>query len=283
MIRNVVEQNMASAIKREVHLRGYHPEDFVIFAFGGGGPTHVAGYRADVPVAVIFPQAPVFCALGSSVMDIMHVYEVSKRMVFMEPLSEKMSTDYAGFNTAVRGLIEQARIDIAAEGLDLDSVIFQVELDMLYGGQVHVKRVSSPHTLIENATQMQEIYDAFETEFSAAFSPHVVHKPGGVYLDNIVLKATVPTPKMDLPELPLGPADATSARTGEREAYWPEYQKRVTTPVYKFEALQPGHHIDGPVLVEAEFTTLVVPPGQIFQINSRGLGLLEYLHGRART
>ena len=45
LIRQVVEQNMASAIKREVHLRGYHPEDFVLFAFGGGGPTHVAGLR----------------------------------------------------------------------------------------------------------------------------------------------------------------------------------------------------------------------------------------------
>ncbi|MFC7655870.1 hydantoinase/oxoprolinase family protein [Pseudonocardia benzenivorans] len=38
LIRRIVEQNMASAIKREVHLRGYHPEDFVLFAFGGGAP-----------------------------------------------------------------------------------------------------------------------------------------------------------------------------------------------------------------------------------------------------
>jgi N-methylhydantoinase A/acetophenone carboxylase len=283
MIRNIVEENMASAIKREVHLRGYHPEDFVIFAFGGGGPTHVAGYRADVPVAVIFPQAPVFCALGSSVMDIMHVYEVSKRMVFMAPISETLSTDYAGYNDAVQGLMEQARIDIAAEGFDTDSIIFQVEIDMLYGGQVHVKRVSSPHVQIANAQHMQEIYDAFEAEFSAAFSPHVVHKPGGVYLDNIVLKATVPTEKMALPEFPLQGPDASAARTGEREAYWPEYKKRVATPVYKFEAMQPGHTITGPSLVEAEFTTLVIPPGQVFHIDSRGLGILEYTKAGAQA
>ncbi|MGE3848770.1 MAG: hydantoinase/oxoprolinase family protein, partial [Gammaproteobacteria bacterium] len=283
MIRNIVEENMASAIKREVHLRGYHPEDFAIFAFGGGGPTHVAGYRADVPVAVIFPQAPVFCALGSSVMDIMHVYEVSKRMVFMTPLTERLTDDFAGFNDAVRGLMEQARIDIAAEGFPLDSIVFQVELDMLYGGQVHVKRVSSPHVLVENAQHMQEIYDAFEAEFSAAFSPHVVNKPGGVYLDNIVLKATVPTEKPALPEYPLGPADPVSARTGEREAYWPELRERVMTPVFKFESLAPGHRLEGPSLVEAEFTTLVVPPGQVFHIDSRGLGILEYLNGGQRA
>jgi N-methylhydantoinase A/oxoprolinase/acetone carboxylase beta subunit len=279
MIRNIVEESMASAIKREVHLRGYHPEDFVIFAFGGGGPTHVAGYRADVPVAVIFPQSPVFCALGSSVMDIMHVYEISKRMIFMEPITEKLSTDFAAFNNAVDELIERARIDIEAEGLPLDEVIYQVELDMLYGGQVQVKRVSSPCIRIESAEQMQGIYDAFEREFAEAFSPHVVHKPGGVYLDNIVLKATLPTEKLDLPEQALVDPDAFEARTGEREAYWPEIRERVATPIYQFEDMKPGHRIEGPSVVEAEFTTLVVPPGQFFHIDSRGLGLLEYLEG----
>ena len=162
MIRNIVEENMASAIKREVHLRGYHPEDFALFAFGGGGPTHVAGFRSDVPVAVIFPQSPVFCALGSSVMDIMHVYEVSKRMVLMEPVTEALTTNYDDFNAAVEGLVSQAKIDILAEGLPLEEAIYQVELDMLYGGQVHVKRVSSPHVRISSKKEMQEVYDSFE-------------------------------------------------------------------------------------------------------------------------
>ncbi|MCB1746720.1 MAG: hydantoinase/oxoprolinase family protein [Gammaproteobacteria bacterium] len=279
MIRNIVEENMASAIKREVHLRGYHPEDFAVFAFGGGGPTHVAGFRADVPLAVIFPQSPVFCALGSSVMDIMHVYEKSRRMVFMEPVTERLATDYAAFNETVEALVEQARIDIAAEGFDLDEVVYAVELDMLYGGQVQVKRVSSPHVRIESPRHVEEIYNAFEAEFAAAFSPHVIHKPGGVYLDNIVLKATVPTAKPDLPRFELGPADAAAAVKGEREAYWPELGRRQVTTVYRFEDMQPGMRVDGPALVEAEFTTLVVPPGQFFHIDDRGLGLLEYAAG----
>lgn len=277
MIRNIVEENMASAIKREVHLRGYHPEDFVLLAFGGGGPTHVAGYRADVPVAVIFPQAPVFCALGSSVMDIMHVYEVSRRMVFMEAITEKFTTEYEGFNKAVRGLVEQAKIDLGAEGLDVDSAIFQIELDMLYGGQVHVKRVSSPRLYIESEADMAGVYNAFEKEFSEAFSPHVVYKPGGVYLENIVLKATIPTEKLELAEHPLGPPDPSSARSGERDAYWPELKARCATQVYRFEAMQPGHQLVGPVLVDADFITLVIPPRQRFHIDGRGLGILEYV------
>ena len=281
MIRRVVEENMASSIRREVHLRGYHPEDFAIFAFGGGGPTHVAGYRSDIPLAVIFPQAPVFCALGSSVMDIMHVYELSKRMVFMQANTEKFVIDKGLFNSSVEDLVEQAMIDLRSEDLDVDSAVFELELDMLYGGQVHVKRFTSPHLTIRSDRDVQEIYDAFEKEFSEAFSPHVVNKPGGVYLDAMVLKAIIPTQKPAMQEFPLSGKDAGSAKKGNRSAYWPELKTRVDTDVYQFEKLEPGNRIEGPALIEAEFTTIVIPPGQFFHIDSRGLGLLEYLPGHA--
>ena len=262
-------------------MRGYHPEDFAIFAFGGGGPTHVAGYRSDIPLAVIFPQAPVFCALGSSVMDIMHVYEMSKRMVFMQPNTEKFIIDKEMFNASVESLVEQAKIDLYSEDLDVDSAVFELELDMLYGGQVHVKRFTSSRLTIRSDEDVQAIYDAFEKEFSETFSPHVVNKPGGVYLDAMVLKAIIPTEKPEMAEHALGGEDAGPAKKGNRNAYWPELSTRINTDVYQFEKLAPGNRLEGPALIEAEFTTIVVPPGQFFHIDSRGLGLLEYLPGHA--
>jgi N-methylhydantoinase A/oxoprolinase/acetone carboxylase beta subunit len=275
LIRRIVEQNMASAIKREVHLRGYHPEDFALFAFGGGGPTHVAGYRADVPTAVIFPQAPVFSALGSSVMDIMHVYEQSRRMPFMAPMTEQIVIDRDAYNAVVDELMTKARTDLEAEGLGGAEVLFSVELDMLYGGLVHVKRVSSPVLRLENEDDARRVYEAFEKEFSEAFSPHVVNKPGGAYLDGIVLKATVVTEKMALPVHELQAGDPSAARTGSRSAYWPELGERVETDVFAFDSLQPGNTVAGPGIVEMEFSTIVVPPGQQLRIDQHGLGILE--------
>src|SRR5246127_525813 len=67
LIRRVVDANMYSAIKREIHLRGYHPEDFALFAFGGAGPTHVSGFLGDLAGAVVFPTAPGFCLGAGSV------------------------------------------------------------------------------------------------------------------------------------------------------------------------------------------------------------------------
>jgi N-methylhydantoinase A/oxoprolinase/acetone carboxylase beta subunit len=275
LIRRIVEQNMASAIKREVHLRGYHPEDFALFAFGGGGPTHVAGYRADVPTAVIFPQAPVFSALGSSVMDIMHVYEQSRRMPFMAPMTEQIVIDRDAFNGVVDELTAKARADLESEGLGSEDIVFSVELDMLYGGLVHVKRVSSPVLRLESDDDARLVYDAFEKEFSEAFSPHVVNKPGGAYLDGIVLKATVVTEKMALPVHELQSADPSSARTGGRSAYWPELGERTETDVFAFGSLQPGNTVTGPGIVEMDYSTIVVPPGQQLRIDQHGLGILE--------
>lgn len=274
LIRRIVEENMASAIKREVHLRGYHPEDFALFAFGGGGPTHVAGYRADVPTAVIFPQAAVFSALGSSVMDILHLYEESGRMQFMAPVTQEIVIDADAFNARVRSLVDKARKDLEAEGLGGAGPVFSLELDMLYGGLIQVKRVSSPVLTIDSEQDAQRIYDEFEKEFSEAFSPHVVNKPGGVYLDAIVLRATVPTQKLDLPVRPLGQADPSAAEATIRSAYWPEFGARRDTPVYTFAVLQPGNVVTGPAIAEMDFSTIVIPPGQQLAIDERGLGIL---------
>jgi N-methylhydantoinase A/oxoprolinase/acetone carboxylase beta subunit len=274
LIRRIIEQNMASAIKREVHLRGYHPEDFALFAFGGGGPTHVAGYRSEVPTAVIFPQAPVFSALGSSVMDIMHMYEQSRRIPFLAPVTSELVLDKELFNGIVEELMAKATLDLESEGLGDRDVVFSVELDMLYGGLVQVKRVSSPLLRIETDDDAQRVYAAFEKEFSEAFSPHVVNKPGGVYVDGIVVKATVVTEKLELAVHELQGADPQAARTGSRSAYWPELTARVDTDIYAFDQLQPGNVVVGPGIVEMEFSTIVIPPDQQLRIDQHGLGVL---------
>jgi N-methylhydantoinase A/oxoprolinase/acetone carboxylase beta subunit len=282
LIRHIVDQNMSSAIKREIHLRGYHPEDFVLFASGGAGPTHVSGFLGDLAGAVIFPTAPVFCALGSSIMDIVHVYETSRRMIVMAPMTQELTTEYATFNGVVDQLIEQARADLAAEGLPAEAADFSLELDMLYGGQVNVKRTACPVLHLRSPEDVQALYDEFEREFSEAFSPLVVNKPGGVYLDNFVLKVSVPTPKPTLPNLPSQAADARAALTGKRRAWWPG-QGWTETSIYAADALQTGHQIDGPVIVEAPLTTVVVPPGMRYKIDQHGLGLLQAVeNGGAR-
>jgi N-methylhydantoinase A/acetophenone carboxylase len=277
LIRRIVGEQMASAIKREIHLRGYHPEDFVLFATGGAGPTHAEVYQDDIPQAIVFPESPVFCAYGQSGMDILHVYEKSKRLVFMEAVSERFSTDYDAFNDAVRELVALAKRDLGGEGLPVEEAEFSLELDMLYGGQVQLKRMASPLLEVHSEADMECIYEAFEAEFSHAFSPLIVNRPGGVFLDNFVLKTSIPVERFTVPEYPLAGPDPAAARKGERLVYWPAARDMVATPTFDFERLEPGNLVRGPAVVDSRYTTIPVPEGRGFYIDSRKLGVIAAL------
>jgi len=280
MIRKIVNGNMASAIMKEVHLRGYSPEDFILFVGGGAGPTHAEGFMADIEKAVTFAFSPVFCAFGSSTMDIMHVYEVSKKLTLMEPVTQTLSTEYESFNQTVESLVEQAKRDLRGDGLDLNQVSYVLELDMLYGGQFHVKRALSPRLALHVVPDVKAICDAFEKEFSEAFSPFVVNPEGGVFIESFILKAIVPVRKIQLPKTKLEGQDPSAAKKGERPAYWAERKDFSATPVYSYEALRPGNAVEGPAIVEGEYTTLVVRPAMRFSIDERSLGILEHGSGK---
>jgi N-methylhydantoinase A/acetophenone carboxylase len=275
LIRRIVDEKMASAIRKEVVLRGYRPSDFLLFAFGGGGPTHVAGYMDDIPRAAIFPFSPVFSAYGSSVMDVVHVYEHSQRMTLIEPMTQRATTSYDAFNHIVRQLMEQAKHELEAEGLPLDRAGFSLELDMLYGGQIHSKRASTPGLFLENEDDVWRFYKQFEQEFSEAFSPLAVNVPGGVYIDTFVLKVSVPGQQLRLEKRPLQDADSSTALKGQRAAYWPESGEWIETPVYDLPGLQPGNLVRGPALIESEYTTVVLPPSKQLSVDEYGIGIME--------
>jgi N-methylhydantoinase A/acetophenone carboxylase len=275
LIRKIVNGNMASAIMKEVHLRGYSPEDFILFVGGGAGATHAEGYKADIKKAVTFPFSPVFCAFGSSTMDIMHVYEVSKKLTLMSPGTQELTQEFAVFNRTVEELLEQARKDLVADGLNPSTASFVLELDMLYGGQFHVKRALSPRLALHSTQDVAAICEAFKKEFSEAFSPFVVNPEGGVFVDSFILKAIVPVQQIDLPKMPLEGHDPSGARKGERPAYWADAKDFRPTPVYAYEMLKPGNRLEGPAILEGEYTTVVVPPAMNFSIDERGLGILE--------
>jgi len=260
LIRKIVDNHMAAAIRKEINLRGYDPRDFVLFAVGGGGPTHVAGYMGDIPTAMVFPFSPVFSALGSSVMDILHIYESSKRYMVLEPATAKFNTNYEEFNREVEGLIEKAKGELLGEGMDLDRAVFRLELDMLYGGQVHRKRASSPLLFINSQEDIKAVYDAFEKEFSETFSPLVVHPEGGCYVENFVVTASIPTEKPEIPFYDMEGPDPSAAQKGTRACYWGNGGFEES-PVYEYTELKPGNVIQGPSILETEYTTLVLPPG----------------------
>jgi acetophenone carboxylase len=90
-----------------------------------------------------------------------------------------------------------------------------------------------------------------------------------------VLKAVVPTRKMNLPKMPLETSSPEAASKGARSVFWADKNDFRATRTYSFEKLRSGNMIEGPAVVEGEYTTLVIPPSCKFSIDEHGLGILE--------
>jgi N-methylhydantoinase A/oxoprolinase/acetone carboxylase beta subunit len=266
-IRRTVDANMADVIARETFLRGYDPKEFVLLAFGGAGPTHCTGFGGQLGLEkiMVLPTSPVFCAWGSSTMPVAHIYEASRRVELIAPGGEQLLSDYTAFNETVADLTERARRDFDGEGYDFSSAVFSLELDMKFGGQLHLHRASCPVLSLTSDDDVRAVYEQFASEYAEVFSQLNVYPKGGVEINNFVLRVQLPVPDWELPVYPMDGPDSSAARTGERLVHWPTGDAQ--TAVYQQAALLPGNVVPGPAVVEAPYTTVVVEPGFTLEVD----------------
>lgn len=271
LIKRVIDARMGAEIYKETVLKGYDPRDFVIFAAGGAGPVHCCSYAesAGMSKVVVFPFSSAFCAYGSSTMDVVHVYERSRRFPLLTAVGGHWLEDYDGFNSVVEGLRELAYRDFAGEGFDPDQVRFALELDMKFGGQLNVKRVAAPLERVGSESDMRALYAAFEREFSEAYSALGLNPDAGVEIEAFVLKASLPQRHTDRPLAAPRNGGATPTPTGYRDALFAAEAGWVQTPLYEMERLAPGDELRGPALIDSDDTTVVVAPGWSCAVDER--------------
>lgn len=279
LAKRVVDANMGGEIHKETVLKGFDPREFILFAVGGAGPVHATGFAsfAQLETIVVFPFASTFCAYGSATMDMVHLYEKSLHLHLMD-FKGNLFDDYATFNRVVDDLMEKAKQDLRGEGLNTDQVQWMLEIDMKFGGQLNVKRAISPVIKVNTPEDIKVIYEAFEKEYSEAYSPMGLTPEAGVEIENFVLRATVPGSKPEVQRLKPAETDVSVAQIGTRPAYWPEIGLQET-PIYGRQKLDVGHTFDGPAIVEAEDTTVVVEPGWRFIVDEFKNGLLKTNQG----
>lgn len=279
-ISKVVGANMGNTIAKELYLKGHNPSDFVLFAYGGAGPTHCCEYGSylGTPKIVTFPFASVFCAMGGSTMDLVHNYEQSRHIPLYNPYTASGSPffdDYEQFNTVVTDLQKAALRDMTGEGFQADQVRFTLEVEMRYGGQYHLTRVASPSMSLHDVDGVKALYDAFNTEYERRYSALTAYPEAGIEIENFCLTARVPLSKLDLPRHELHGPDAGSARKGVRPVYWEEAGTPQPTAIYDMRGLCAGNVVEGPAVLEAVDTTCVVPPGWRFTVDQYLNGILE--------
>jgi N-methylhydantoinase A/oxoprolinase/acetone carboxylase beta subunit len=146
---------------------------------------------------------------------------------------------------------------------------------MRYGHQPHLTRVQSPRIFLDSADDVTAVYDAFEEEYSRVYSRAATYLAGGVEISGITLWSTIPTSKVELPVLKLEKPNSSHARKVIRPTFWGAEKGWIETPVYENSLLKPGNRVEGPAIIEAVDTTIVLDDEHDYRIDERTSGLIE--------
>lgn len=254
-----MEENVISRLRGLLAERRLSAPETVLYAFGGAGGLHCARIAAGsgIPRVYTFAHNPVFCAYGASTMEVVHVYEAYEPMRVV-PGNGAVSLRER-FNRTVRSLQERALRDMQGEGFAPEQVTFGLELEA-GEGPGGPRLIPAPRVTLSDPEDVAKLASELA-------------RGGGNRVEVFRLRAQAAIPRPGLKAQPLEAADSSGARKGERPVVWPA--KRLPTPVYSWEKLRSGNRVEGPAIIEGEFTSYAVPAGKSLAVGPLGNGVLE--------
>jgi len=264
-----LEEDVGDAAREFAGARRLAPAESVLFAFGGGGGCHACGIAEAAGISTIYTFAvnPVFCAFGSSRMDVVHVYETGVEL----SLFEGSRWDSEKFNGPVARMQERGAIDMRGEGFSREALRFHLKLE-IHGKDGEPVMIPAP------VLHPEAGYPVEGPALAVLGDPREfvrsVREAGGIR-DGVIrvlrLEASVSIPHFEPVAQDNAGADCAAARKGERRVLWPAGDRE--TPIFDHERLRCGNRIAGPAVIESPFTTYAVAPGWTFEMDRYGNGV----------
>ncbi len=253
-VLDIINVKMEEAIKAVSSQRGYDIRDFTLVAFGGGGPMHAGRMALDLGIpSVLIPLTPgVHSALGLLMSDVKHDY-VRSKLVGLDDL------DLDEINPMFGQLIDQAKADLHGEGFRDSEIKMEPYLDLRYAGQGYELTVPCPMPPLskDDLALMRARFDTVHEQNSG-------HKAETepVELVSLRLISLGIVPQAKLSPGKVSGRTVEQATTGTRKVFFGRQHGMLNTQVYSREALEPGHRLSGPAIVEQLDTTTVIHPEQ---------------------
>ena len=250
----IVNANMADAMRTITVKQGIDPREYSLVAFGGAGPMHAVWLAEELEIGeVIVPWSPgTFSAWGMLQTDMRHDVVRS----FYRPLAGLEDAVPAGTFVALE---EEGSELLAAEGIAADDRYFARSADMRYVGQEYTVNVPVPTTV-----SLEEI----DASFHEAHRVRYGHSTPGAPVEFVNLR--VAAMGRIVAETPAyrRPVDAGDPVLGQRSVVFDGVAHE--TPVLLRQHLLPGESRPGPVVIEEDSSTTVVPPGHTTAIDDLG-------------
>ncbi|MFM2129773.1 MAG: Hydantoin utilization protein [Pseudomonadota bacterium] len=265
-IVRIINVKMEEAIKAISTMRGYDLREFTLVAFGGAGPLHSGQMARDLGMrGVLVPLYPgVNSAIGLLQADVRHDYAVSRLTLLSEVGPAEVSA-------RLKGLADQARAELRAEGFRPSEIAIEYGLDMRYAGQGYELTVPLPGEKI-TARTIAAIRETFDATHEQLFGHSGPEEPVEAVTYRVTGVGKLPEVKM--PVFRRQGWRLKDAYLGKRRARFDGVFEEI--PVYQRERLDVGHKVRGAAVIEQLDSTIVVLPGQTAVVDRfRNLHILE--------
>ncbi|MEZ5075935.1 MAG: hydantoinase/oxoprolinase family protein [Solirubrobacterales bacterium] len=272
-IRRIVDAQMADTLRQLTIGRGHDPRDFVLYAYGGAGPMHCAGFGSDLGVAKIVVPAVsmVQSAYGALASDIHHSAERSHLIRAgggPQPLTAGVDAE----------LIEERFHDLELEclgrlegnGIEAGQAELRRSVDMRYRRQTHELIVPVAENPVDSAA-VEAVFERFESMYEDTYGKGAAFREAGVEMTTFRVDAVGRRRK---PQIGSHAVDAT-APAGSRRVFDTVLDDYVEAAVVQWSALRSGADLIGPAVVEHPTTTVFVGSGQVCSVDEHGNLMIE--------
>ena len=247
-VREVVNGNMARAVRAVTVERGVDPRDFTLLAFGGSGPVHACDLAASLGMKrVLFPEAPgVFTAMGMLAGEVEH-HDVR---AWLSPLA---ALDRAALATTMAAMRDDGLATMARQGHDAARITAAFALDLRYRGQEAA--ITVPLTADEAAIDPDTLREAFLAAYRTMY--------GYVSRDTIESAAVRLVARAEGQVLDFAGLKRPPGRALRPETRRPvRFSRSGWTETRILDAAAVGATpVAGPVILESDDSTIVIPPG----------------------
>jgi len=247
-IFEVANANMLRALRLVSVQRGYDLRDFTLIAYGGAGPMHASALarQAGIRRVVVPVHSGAFSALGCLVSPL--------RYDAVQTYRARLSTwDAKLVDERFRDLEERCLAPLLDEGIKPSRIMLLRGVDLRYTGQNY--EIEIPFAPVAGLRRAFEARHRQLYGYATGESVECVNLRVVARVDD---QATTLTP---VPRAGGGRATDRDARAGEQRAYFPETGEVVLRRFHRGR-LVPGRALRGPALIEDEWSTTLVGPGQ---------------------
>jgi N-methylhydantoinase A len=257
----VVNENMAAAARIHGIERGKDLRAYPLFAFGGAGPVHAwhVGRILKVPRVLVPFGAGAASALG--------LLSAPLAFDFVRTASQRLDqADWTAVNRLFAEIEAEGRAVLREAGIADAEMTFRRTAEMRYAGQGHEVEGPVPSGLL-GPESLAALTSGFEDAYRALYH----RTPMGVPIEALNWRVVVSGPEAGGPEVNRAAVtgqEITATPKRMRQAYFPEAEGYVETPVYDRYALAPGMVFAGPAIIEERESTTVVGPGARIRVDA---------------